>query len=552
MIPNFLAGTMQLIGGRVAILLAVSIPIGILVAGLEVFFSFGLVRFLSEFGLLPAAARSGFVFGFVLEKFDPTIFVLMTAGLIFVFRALAIFVPLVVSEGLVARIRNGLAFNILGGHQESSTLGSVEISHVLANLLVRGGGFLDLFAKLIVQTALLGTIFLTLSALSWELTVIVAVAGLLFGLPILLSHKSFGVYAEKIATGNATFVSRIIKDVKNLTFLRICGLHGAECGRLQNEVRGILGDIISYAWRFSIVTAAPTMLGVIIAVLTIIFNVKYNWLPVAGFVPFVYLLSRFAGGIGQLTQVVGSLKFSYPYWRELLDFRDAVSIRRSNSPTEQPIEMASIETLEVGDLAVGRKNTVRDKIEFSIGKGDTLLITGSSGGGKTTLLLTLVGVVPPRSGSVLWNGHPVEQIDPTSLRKKIAYAGPDPYLVEGTIEENLFFGLEDVSRISVADRQQALHVSSADFVDDLVGREMFLLSENGDGISAGQKQRLSIARAVLSKPDVLFLDEATANIDEELEKVVLQRIREALPDVIIIAISHRASMHRFATNEIAL
>ena len=552
MIPNFLAGTIQLIGGRIATLLAISIPIGIMVAGLEVFFSFALVEFLIEFGLLPAASQTDLHFGSVLKLFDPTTVVLVSAVLIFVFRALAFFVPQIIGEGLVARIRNGLAFNILGGHFESATLGSVEISHILANLLVRSGGFLDLSAKLISQAVLLATILLTLATLSWELSLIVAVAGLIFGLPIFYARRSFGIYSEKISIGNTTFVSRIIKDVKNLPFLKICGLHEAERILLQNQANTILENFVNYAWRLSVFSAAPPLLGVIIAVATVMFNVKYNWLPLASFIPFVYLLSRLAGSIGQIMQIMGNIEYTYPYWRDLLHLRNAIVIPPPSIAVEQLAELGQVETLETKELVVGRKNTVRENIGLSIGRGDTLLIKGASGGGKTTLLLTLVGVVPPRGGAVFWNGLPVDRIDPTNLRNKIAYAGPDPYLVEGTIEENLLFGLEDVSRISAAEKQQALHVASAEFVNDLAGRETFSLSENGDGISAGQKQRLSIARAILSKPDVLLLDEATANIDEALEEVVMRRIRESLPDAIIIAISHRASMRRFATKEIIL
>ena len=552
MVPNFLTGTIQLIGGRIATLLAISIPVGILVAGLEIFFGFAMVRFLVETGLLPATNQKDLVFGFVLELFDPTFAVFSAAFLIFVFRSFSFFIPQIVSEGLIARIRNGLALNTLGGHQESLTLGSVEISQIMTNLLARSGGFLDHSAKLITQTVLLGTIFLTLGVLSWELSLIVVVAGLLFGVPIYFARKSFGNYSVKIATGNASFVSRVIKNVRNLPFLKICGLHEAERIILQTQASTILWDFISFAWRLAVFSAAPPLLGVIIAVTTIMFNVKYGWLPLAGFIPFVYLLSRLAGSIGHLTQVFGGIEYTYPYWRDLLHFRHAIFSRHSNVPAEQLIEPGPVETLEAKGLAIGREKTVRDKIELSIGKGDTLLIKGGSGGGKTTLLLTLVGVVSQRSGLVLWNGLPVERIDPTSLRKRIAYAGPDPYLVEGTIEENLLFGQGDESRISAADRLRALHIAGATFVDDLAGREKFLLSENGDGISAGQKQRLSIARAVLSKPDVLLLDEATANIDERLEQVVMHRIREALPDALIIAISHRASMHRFATKEIVV
>jgi ABC-type bacteriocin/lantibiotic exporter with double-glycine peptidase domain len=161
--------------------------------------------------------------------------------------------------------------------------------------------------------------------------------------------------------------------------------------------------------------------------------------------------------------------------------------------------------------------------------------------------MTVLGLVPALSGRVLWDGLAVNAVDPAELRKRIGFAGPEPYLLDTDILTNLRFGL-DRTNVTDAEIYHALHVASAEFVYDLEGALKHELSEGGDGISAGQKQRLALARCILRQPDVLILDEATSNIDEETERLIIDRLRAAYPKLMIVAVSHRSSLRKFATS----
>ena len=151
----------------------------------------------------------------------------------------------------------------------------------------------------------------------------------------------------------------------------------------------------------------------------------------------------------------------------------------------------------------------------------------------------------------MWDDAPLEHIDAEHLRRRLGFAGPEPYLIDADIRTNLTFGLgaPTIDEIAI---ERALHVACAEFVYDLDGRLAYQLRENGDGISAGQKQRIALARCILRQPDVLILDEATANLDEPTERLFFERLFHAFPEMMVIAVSHRSSLRAFATRLVEL
>lgn len=211
----------------------------------------------------------------------------------------------------------------------------------------------------------------------------------------------------------------------------------------------------------------------------------------------------------------------------------------------------SLTSLETRDLAVGRDAVFFSNLNLSLQAGDTLVVRGESGRGKTTLLLTLVGMLPPKAGEICWSGIAIADIDTNHLRRGVGYAGADPFLLDITIRDNLLFGSQG-REVGDAELDQALWCAAGEFVQALPLKKDTLLKEDGDGVSAGQKQRIALARALILKPNVLFLDEAMANVDEPTEAIIMTRVRELYPDIIIIAVSHRSSMRRWATKIVDL
>ena len=173
--------------------------------------------------------------------------------------------------------------------------------------------------------------------------------------------------------------------------------------------------------------------------------------------------------------------------------------------------------------------------------GETIAFVGPSGAGKTTLVKLLVGLYPPQEGAIRYNGLDASEIDPDELHAQIGFVTQDTQLFSGTIRENLLFvrpGATDAECLDVLRRAAAdsLLARADKGLDTLIG-------EGGVKVSGGEKQRLSIARALLRKPRLLVFDEATSSLDSITEEEITRTIRDVgeRSDVMTILIAHRLS-----------
>ncbi len=182
-----------------------------------------------------------------------------------------------------------------------------------------------------------------------------------------------------------------------------------------------------------------------------------------------------------------------------------------------------------------------NEISFSAARGDTIAFVGPSGAGKSTLVKLLVGLYATKDGTILYNGIPSSRVDLDLLREKIGFVTQDTQLFSGSIRENLLFvnpTATDAECMQVL-QQAAAHslLSRADRgLDTLIG-------EGGVKVSGGEKQRLSIARALLRHPQLLVFDEATSSLDSLTEEEISRTIREVATnqEAITILIAHRLS-----------
>jgi ATP-binding cassette subfamily B protein len=227
----------------------------------------------------------------------------------------------------------------------------------------------------------------------------------------------------------------------------------------------------------------------------------------------------------------------------LNNFERILSIQTETKP-DIPKVVSTITTLSFEGVGFKYQSSNRhsiDRISFRVNRGETVAFVGPSGAGKTTLVKLLVGLYPPQSGRILYNGISQSEIDLDELREKIGFVTQDTQLFSGTIRENLLFVNPAASDEECMDvlQKSACHnlLARADSGLDT------LLGEGGMKVSGGEKQRISIARALLRRPDLLVFDEATSSLDSLTEEEITETIREISKreDLITILIAHRLS-----------
>jgi ATP-binding cassette subfamily B protein len=243
-------------------------------------------------------------------------------------------------------------------------------------------------------------------------------------------------------------------------------------------------------------------------------------------------------------QEIGSIIISY---REaeasLTNFHNLMLKKVENKPVT-PKLVGIVEELEFINVAFKHQTAsykALDGITFDVKKGETIAFVGPSGAGKSTLVKLLVGLYRTQQGSILYNGVDGNDMDFDELRNQIGFVTQDTQLFAGTIKENLLFVYPEASD---ADVTEALQKASC---SNLLARAEkgldTMIGEGGLKLSGGEKQRLSIARALLRHPQLLIFDEATSSLDSITEEEITNTIRSISKEnnQITVMIAHRLS-----------
>jgi ATP-binding cassette subfamily B protein len=224
-------------------------------------------------------------------------------------------------------------------------------------------------------------------------------------------------------------------------------------------------------------------------------------------------------------------------------FQEILNIPKEPRPVN-PVPLTDLNRLTFDDVSFKHQSAsfpALVDISFEVTRGDTIAFVGPSGAGKTTLVKLLVGLYRPGSGDILYNGHSAAHVDLNQLREQIGFVTQDTQLFSGTIRENLLFVNP------TATDEACLTVLRQAACDSLLARADrgldTVIGEGGVKVSGGEKQRLSIARALLRHPHLLVFDEATSSLDSLTEEEIGETIRDvtASQDVITILIAHRLS-----------
>lgn len=397
----------------------------------------------------------------------------------------------------------------------------------------------------IVYTTLIGLIFVTIYSFSihWVIFPVYAVTAPLIAFISSKLSKKIKVIQKKIVGETTALAGTTTESLRNIELVKSLGLAGQEINRLNSTTEKILGLELK---KVRFVRSLSFIQGTIVnflrtSILFLMMYLIFSRVITAGEFFSLYIYSFFIFGplqeLGNIINVYRETEVS------LNNFKDIIETPLEKKP-EKPVSIGKIETFAFEGVTfkhLSAANHALENITFKTTLGQTVAFVGPSGAGKTTLVKLLVGLYTPQSGTIYYNGVPGSDIDFDLLRNQIGFVTQDTQLFAGTIKENLLFVNPHATDAEIMDALnkaacQNLLARADKGIDTVIG-------EGGVKVSGGEKQRLSIARALLRKPKLLVFDEATSALDSLTEEEIGQTIRDvsARTDHITILIAHRLS-----------
>ncbi len=461
------------------------------------------------------------------------------------------------SRALGARLRNGLTARLqslsIGFHSRSSAA-------VIQTKVVRDVENVELLFQqagppaLSAVFSLVGAITMTAIAVPQFLVVYVLTVPVAAALTLAMRRRS-ARRNEDFRREVEHFSSRVGEMATLIPITRAHGLEHVAHERVARSAEGVRDAGITLDMlngRFGAATwISFQLLGIACLILAALAAIS-GWLPIsAGEV--VLLGSYFAILTGSITALVSMLPLlakGLESVKSIAEVMQEPDVERNEGKRQVEAVAGRIRLDEVGFHYPGGDGGALSGIDLDIAEGETIAFVGPSGSGKSTMLNLVLGFLRPTSGRILLDERDMETLDLRSVRRFVSVVPQESVLFEGSIRENVAYGLDEVSderiRAALADAN-ALEIIEAlpDGWDTVVG-------ERGARLSGGQRQRIAIARALVRDPRILLLDEATSALDSESEQKVKVALENLMRGRTTLIVAHRLSTIRSADRIVVL
>jgi len=397
----------------------------------------------------------------------------------------------------------------------------------------------------VLFTSIVGVVFVMIYAfrVHWSIAPAFLITVPLLGFISSVLSRKIKKIQKTIVSETTALAGSTTESLRNIELVKSLGLANQEVKRLN----GITGKIlklelkkVKYLRSLSfiqgtVVNAMRTSL--LFLMLYLIFRQEITVGQFFSLMIYSFYIFTPLQELGNVINTYRETEVSLQNFQEILD-----TPRDPKPANPEPIdELMTLQFDEVTFQHHSASSLALNGISFSGARGDTIAFVGPSGAGKTTLVKLLVGLYAPKTGEILYNGVPSSRVDLDLLREKIGFVTQDTQLFSGSIRENLLF-----VNPSATDEQcmEVLNKAAAHSLLSRADRGLdTLIGEGGVKVSGGEKQRLSIARALLRQPQLLVFDEATSSLDSLTEEEISRTIRDVATgqEAITILIAHRLS-----------
>ena len=408
----------------------------------------------------------------------------------------------------------------------------------------------------ILFTSLVGVVFVMIYAIRihWIIAVVYFAAVPILGFITSMLSKRIKTIQKKIVGETTSLAGSTTESLRNIELVKSLGLADQEISRLNGITIKILGlELKKVRYIRSISFIQGTFVNFLRS--CILFLLLYLIFADTMTLGQLFSLQIYSFFIFGPLQELGNIISTYREAEVSLDNFNAILQTPVEPKPQNPIPLKGIQNLSFNRVVFKHQSAsspALNDISFEMKKGETIAFVGPSGSGKTTLVKLLVGLYRPDEGNILYNGNDGNSIDLDHLREQIGFVTQDTQLFSGTIRENLLFvkpTATDAECMEVLAKSacQSLLARADKGLDTVIG-------EGGVKVSGGEKQRLSIARALLRKPSLMVCDEATSALDSLTEKEISETIRtiSSNREHLTVLIAHRLSTVMHADKIIVL
>lgn len=427
-----------------------------------------------------------------------------------------------------------------------------RLLNIISNESWRASDAIQIMLAAIVSASAAIILLVFLLLLSWQMTLLVTLGLVLVQIAHAVLSANLKAPSRSVASRNSDLASQMLHLVHAGRLIRIFGQESREKAVFDRASDGVRRAAFVLLTRQGALPPLTEVLHAMLFLAVVIgaWFVGVSFPLIVAFVILLYRLQPYMRALqmawSQLQGLSGSLE--EVVW--MLDPSDKPEPPQGSGPFRGLGQGIKFDDVTFTYSGKDRRAVVLHSAAFEIRSGRSTALIGRSGAGKTTIVNLLCRFVEPDTGRILVDGSPLDQIDPSQWRRHIALASQDLELVDGTIFENIIYGQDEAS---AGDAERAARLAEAhEFIEHLPQGYETIVGYRGVNLSAGQRQRIALARALVRDPDILILDEATNAVDGLSEAAIVETLKSRAGRRTTIVISHHHSTISFCDDVVIL